>query len=278
MEFHHTCILTGNRKLAAACERFYIDNFGMGVTFADVSETADYSFYADNVNPAVSPFEIIGKSFDEREKRFLTRCGPGLDHICFMVEDIEAVVETMSGNGVEFNVPPYRYENYLIAWCRDPSGVDVELLEADIDFPEATYQSTTPKAIFHHIAVLAGNPELARVTENFYRQHIGLEPVSGNTGRTTNGIYLEDSSVIQHPWIEITGIPVFQSENTFYMQKGSGIGHLCFGVANAEHYFDFLKEKRVVLASDIIAASATKMFYLYDPAGTCVQVLEMPGI
>ena len=49
MKFHHTCNLTGNRELAAACERFYVNNFGMGVAFADVTETADYSFYADKV-------------------------------------------------------------------------------------------------------------------------------------------------------------------------------------------------------------------------------------
>jgi catechol 2,3-dioxygenase-like lactoylglutathione lyase family enzyme len=278
MNFHHTCILTGNRKLAAACERFYIDNFGVGITFADVSETADYSFYADNMNPALSPFEIIGKSFDEREKGFLDRCGPGLDHICFMVEDIEAVVETMAGRGVEFTVPPYRYENYLIAWCRDPSGVDVELLQADIEFPEAEYASMTPKALYHHIAILAGNRELALITEDFYRQHIGLEQVSGPTGHTTNGVYLEDASPIHHPWIEIMGPPQFQSEQTFFEQKGPGIDHLCFAVENAEHYFALLKEKKVVLASDIIATNDTKMFYLHDPAGTCVQVLEIPGI
>lgn len=113
MIFHHSGILTGHRELAAECERFYLDSFGMGIAYAGVTENSDYSFYADNLNPAICLFEIIGKSFDEREANFLSKYGPGLDHICFIVEDLGAVFENMSADGVKFHVTPYQYENFM---------------------------------------------------------------------------------------------------------------------------------------------------------------------
>ena len=64
MNFHHTCILTGKRELAALCERFYLENFGMGITFASIDADSDYSFYTDNTQSECSPFEIIGRAFD----------------------------------------------------------------------------------------------------------------------------------------------------------------------------------------------------------------------
>ena len=276
MKFHHTCILTGNRKLAAACERFYVDNFGMGVAFADVTDTADYSFYADNVNATIYPFEIIGQSFDEREESFLTRYGPGLDHICFKVDDIDAAVETMSSHGVKFQVPPYRYENYLIAWCRDPSGVEVELLQADIEFPEAEYESTAPKALYHHIAILSGSRELALATEDFYRKHIGLKEVfPGQSTTTQDTIYLGDSSGEPLAWLEIIATARQENEHLFLEKKGPGIEHHCFEVEDAEHYFRFLENKSVALDAEISEIGKTKTFYLRDPADVCVQVLQV---
>ena len=278
MKFHHTCILTGNRDLAAACERFYVNNFGMGVAFADVTDTADYSFYADNVNAAICPFEIIGRSFDEREEGFLARHGPGLDHICFMVDDIDVVVETMSSNGVKFHVPPYQYENYLIAWCRDPSGVEVELLQADIEFPEPEYESFAPKALYHHIAILTGSHGLARATEDFYCNHLGLKQVLfGDPSEIANGTYLEDASDGSHPRIEIIGTARNNIERSFFEKNGPGIQHHCFVVEDTNNYAMFLKDKGVALASEVVeVGSAKNMFYLSDPAGVCVQVLQMP--
>jgi catechol 2,3-dioxygenase-like lactoylglutathione lyase family enzyme len=276
MKFHHTCILTGNRELAAACERFYVDNFGMGVAFADVTDTADYSFYADNVNATICPFEIIGQSFDEREEGFLARCGPGLDHLCFLLEDIDVVVESMSSNGVKFHVPPYRYENYLIAWCRDPSGVEVELLQADIEFPEPRYEGTAPKALYHHIAILAGSRELALATEDFYRKHIGLkEAFPGHSAATLGSIYLGDAYGAPLAWIEIIATARHDNERVFLEKKGSGIEHHCFAVEDAEDYFRFLEDKGVALDSEISELGRMKTFYLRDPAGVCIQVLQM---
>jgi catechol 2,3-dioxygenase-like lactoylglutathione lyase family enzyme len=277
MIFHQTCILTGSTKLAAECERFYIDNFGMGIAYASVTENSDYSFYADNLNLAICPFEIIGKSFDEREAKFLRKYGPGLDHICFMVEDLQAVFEKMSVGGVKFHVPPYQYESFMIAWCRDPCGVEVELLQADAEFPQARYESTKPKAHYNHIAIVAGSRELARATEVFYRKHIGLKEVlSDHPSEAMDRTYLKDVSGGPHPWIEIIGTARYNNEHAFLENKGPGLEHHCFVVEDTDNYFRFLKDKGVALASEVVEIGSAKMFYLDDPAGVSVQVLQMP--
>lgn len=278
MRFHHTCILTGSRELASSCEQFYLENFGMGIAFSDVTETSDYSFYADSVNPAICPLEIIGTSFDEREKNFLRQHGPGLDHICFMVEDLQAVFKTMSGNGVKFHVPPYQYENYLIAWCSDPTGVQVELLQADIKFPQIKYESITPGALYHHIAILSGSYELVQATENFYRAHIGLQKVTNSElCRITDGIFLKDSSTEPCTWIEFIGPAHYDNEYAFLEKNGPGMEHHCFVVEDVDHYYRFLINKGVTLSSDLIEISGAGMFCLHDPAGVCVWVLQAPG-
>jgi catechol 2,3-dioxygenase-like lactoylglutathione lyase family enzyme len=276
MRFHHTCILTGDRELAAKCERFYLNNFGMGVAFSSVTETSDYSFYSDNLNPKVCPFEIIGKSFDEREEDFLRRYGPGLDHISFIVEDLNTVYETMSGNGVIFHVPPYQYEDYLIAWCRDPCGVEVELLQAQIEFPEATYEGMAPKALYHHVGILCGSRNLASATEEFYRRHIGLKGAhKKNSGNSPEGIYLKDTPLSAGKRIQITEGARHEHERVFLENKGPGIAQHGFGVENVDEYAGFLLEKGVTLESEIIETGNTRMFFLRDPAGVCVQVLEL---
>lgn len=277
MLFHHTCILTGRRELSAECERFYLDNFGMGIAYASVTENSDYSFYADNLNPSFCPFEIIGRIFDEREENFIKQYGPGLDHICFIVEDIHTVFKNMSDKGVKFHVPPYQYENFMIAWCRDPSGVEVELLQADIDFPQARYENSAPKAHYHHIAIVAGSPELARATEIFYRKHIGLQNVmSGEPAEDTERIYLKDASDGPHPWIEIIGATRYDNERAFFEKSGSGLEHHCFAVEDADLYFKLLEDKGVTLDSKVVESGSSRMFYLRDPVGVCVQVLQIP--
>src|SRR5215210_2316610 len=41
-------------------------------------------------------------SEDNTVKRFLERRGPGLHHICFQVDDVDAAIRQLKGRGVEF--------------------------------------------------------------------------------------------------------------------------------------------------------------------------------
>lgn len=57
----------------------------------------------------------------------------GIRHITFRVDDVEAVYEKLRAAGVDFTVPPRKAVNTelirKVAFCKDPDGIIVELLE-----------------------------------------------------------------------------------------------------------------------------------------------------
>ena len=58
-------------------------------------------------------------------------CDIGCSHIAFTVDDIDKEYRRLSDKGVRFNSPPLvssdRYGK--VAFCRDPDGVFIELVE-----------------------------------------------------------------------------------------------------------------------------------------------------
>jgi glyoxylase I family protein len=115
----------------AEMERFYISHFGMKNVF-DYQRlfilVADPVFVADETREAVT-LEIMGPEWEgEREQTFLAEHGPGLDHICFVVDDVDIAYEDLTAKGVEFHIPPEDSGTNRLAFFKDPNGVDVELM------------------------------------------------------------------------------------------------------------------------------------------------------
>jgi catechol 2,3-dioxygenase-like lactoylglutathione lyase family enzyme len=55
---------------------------------------------------------------------------PGLRHLAFLVEDIDAVVEGLKARGTELMGELVRYENsYRLCYIRGPEGIIIELAE-----------------------------------------------------------------------------------------------------------------------------------------------------
>jgi catechol 2,3-dioxygenase-like lactoylglutathione lyase family enzyme len=54
---------------------------------------------------------------------------PGLRHVAFVVEDIEAVVARLRARGAELVGGLERYEPYRLCYVRGPEGIIVELAE-----------------------------------------------------------------------------------------------------------------------------------------------------
>jgi catechol 2,3-dioxygenase-like lactoylglutathione lyase family enzyme len=56
--------------------------------------------------------------------------GVGAAHVCVQVDDIDAAVAELQGEGVEFLSEPIYHESGIRwAYCRDPDGITAELLE-----------------------------------------------------------------------------------------------------------------------------------------------------
>jgi len=274
--FHHASLLAGSRDLADACVRFYRENFGMSVAYSGVSETNDFVLLSDNVNPALTPFEIIGRTAEDREDAFLESHGPGLDHLCFAVTDLRGAYRNLAAAGVPFHVPPYEFQGSWIAWCKDPAGTEIELLQIDVDIPAPAVETMAPRAQYNHVAIATASREEAQATEDFYCQHMGMtELLRGGPSEDMDWVYLQDASGGNPLWLEIIRA-IFEEERAFVAEHGSGLEHHCFVVDDAVAFHAWLRGRGVALESNVFDFVGAKMFFVRDPAGTRIQVLQMP--
>lgn len=277
--FHHMSLLAANRDLMRACEHFYVDTFGMHVAVAagDTPETS-FSFLADDAPSGIAPLEIIGDIFEERETTFMERHGPGIDHICFLVDDLEASFRSLQKQGVQFHVQPYDFIGSRIAWCKDPAGVEVELLEREIP---RDLQRPLPETIgaigqFNHVGILTGSRELAEKTESFYRDRFRMRVIHrGDPSRPEmDWVYLEDGTGENPFWLEVVGPALWDEEQEFLKKHGPGMDHVCFVVKDLDAAYRRVKGRGVKIHTEPLDYNGSRMFYVRDPVGAMVQVVE----
>jgi catechol 2,3-dioxygenase-like lactoylglutathione lyase family enzyme len=283
LQFHHMSLLGGTSELARRIEKFYMDNLGMRLAMPSAgTPEADFSFLADSNDPAGLPFEVIGVMIEDREEKFMARHGPGLDHICFAMESLEEfekVHRSLRAAGIKFEVEPYDYLGSTITWCKDPAGVDIELLARTGERPPATKVSPPagPGAHFNHVGILTGSRELAGATEDFYRKHFGMKvQLRGDpTNPELDWVYLVDGTQRPSLWLEVTGPSLFDHEHEFLEKHGPGLDHVCFEVKNASEYKAWLKRRGVPIRFEPEEYMGITMFYVQDPAGVSIQVKEV---
>jgi len=75
------------------------------------------------------PLELIAEpGLWELETGFLTRRGPGLQWVCFTTEDVHSAHARLSQRQVPCTLTPTDYKDTMIAFYRDPNGIDIEIL------------------------------------------------------------------------------------------------------------------------------------------------------
>jgi hypothetical protein len=79
--------------------------------------------FLDNGSAGVELFQPRATIDDKREPG-----APGFRHVCFESDDVQADYERLR-DSVEFTREPFRHEDVLVAFCLDPDGVEVELLQ-----------------------------------------------------------------------------------------------------------------------------------------------------
>ncbi|MDQ3516047.1 MAG: methylmalonyl-CoA epimerase [Gemmatimonadota bacterium] len=110
---------------------FYRDVLGLDtVPVSDSDGARIVALDADG--PLVELLESAGA--DSPIGRFVTRRGPGIHHICFAVDDLEAVMAKCRASGVELvdQVPRIGAEGKRIAFLhpRSTGGILIELTES----------------------------------------------------------------------------------------------------------------------------------------------------
>ncbi len=83
-----------------AASRFYSENFGVEPTAPEVVEGE--GMIAAMFKVGESMIELMQPTRpDSPVGRFLERSGEGFHHVAYQVEDLEAILEKLRGNGVE---------------------------------------------------------------------------------------------------------------------------------------------------------------------------------
>jgi catechol 2,3-dioxygenase-like lactoylglutathione lyase family enzyme len=279
-EFHHVSLLTGQRELARQCEKYYCDMLGLRVVKpASESAMEDFAFLTDQSLVGRAPLEIIGDIYEERERVFLEKHGPGLDHICFTTDDLDLAYESLSAAGVDFHIPPYTFQNVRLAWCRDPIGTEVEISQY-VHKVAPKLEGPQPHPVngrISHVGILIDGAELARETEKFYTDHFGVrEIMRGDPNQEgMNWVYLEDASGSNPFWLEVVGDVFFDEEKAFLEKHGPSMDHLCFLIDDSQAAYSWLKEQEVKIEIEPLDYGNLRMFYVRDPAGVMIQLIQM---
>lgn len=153
---HHVAMATTDLE---AIQRFYCDVFGMSVVAS--GEWDDVPAYDEMVgleqssarfallagaNVALELFQYFNPAPEPAElDRPVNR--PGITHLGFAVEDIDAEYDRLSRAGVRFHAPPTGSAGdppIRAAYGRDPEGNVFELLEFRGDTP-FNYTPTSPR-------------------------------------------------------------------------------------------------------------------------------------
>jgi len=125
---HHVSIVTDDML---SLEQFYQEVLGLQ-TILDLKKKG-IVFMADPASISAKgrdtpSIEIIAPpGFWEREREFLERCGSGIDHLSFLVLDVDSAYEELRGKGALFHVTPNDFGSTRLAFFKDSDGLDIEI-------------------------------------------------------------------------------------------------------------------------------------------------------
>ena len=135
----HTGIVVSDMERSL---RFYRDRLGMEV-WADFRDDSDYVQAVTDV-PGANVRMVKLKAADGVSIELLQylshpsdvpepgkACDVGCNHVALQVDDLRALYEKLSSEGIHFNAPPRVSPDggAKVTYCRDPEGVIIELVE-----------------------------------------------------------------------------------------------------------------------------------------------------
>jgi catechol 2,3-dioxygenase-like lactoylglutathione lyase family enzyme len=126
----HLCITSDD---LADLEYFYVHILNL----TKVGELPDEGiiFLADSESvPSKDRYGVLLELFGpsghwSQDCTFLEEHGPGLQYLCFAVDDVDAAFSHLSKKGVEYSLEPTDYLGNRIAFFKDPNGIDIEILQ-----------------------------------------------------------------------------------------------------------------------------------------------------
>jgi catechol 2,3-dioxygenase-like lactoylglutathione lyase family enzyme len=276
-ELHHVDILTSDVDASVA---FYEEKLGMQLTGRFYQEgLLDVAFLHDGPASTQFSIELSGPPMHAWMQEIYKKHGPSMDHLAFIVEDMDAWYEKLKGRGVEILMPPqgslFAEEMYFV----DPGGIVVELLA----FPDNAFKPKMPNrspsaggmdCYLNHFSLLCHDPD---GSENFYRDVFDMETVFDR--RSDGYVLVADPVFLSHKEREAATLEImgpkahWDREQTFLAEHGPGLDHICFVVDDVEKAYEDLNSKGVDFFGEPEGTNGNCLAWFYDPNGVQIELM-----
>jgi len=259
---------------------FYQDKLGMVLAARFYQEGLfDIAFLRDGSASANFAIELVGPPFVGWMDQVYQVHGPIMDHLSFIVDDIDAWYDKLNTMDIEFVQKPEHYLGVREMYFRDPAGVIIEMMALDdpASMPEIISGSLDNKDLvyrLHHISIVCND---ILPVEQFYVEKLGLRTV--HESRDDGYVFLVDPLVLGNgtatsPLIEIMGPPGIEPREAAFLAKyGPGIDHLCFTVEDVDAAFEALSNQGIKFDLEPMEYAGNKIAYFKDPNGIDIELM-----
>lgn len=116
--------------------KFYQDTLGFSKIF-EISNPETGAPWIVYVQICAGQFLEL---FYDGKPRTTNDADTGFTHLCFSVDDVEAVAKHITDMGYALEIPPCMgCDHNKQAWIRDPNGVRIELMQVSPESPHAAF-------------------------------------------------------------------------------------------------------------------------------------------
>jgi len=280
LSLNHVGILTQDLEGSIA---FYREKLGMKVAARFFQEGAlDIALLRDGLASTRFSIEFIGPPFTGWRADLFAKLGPTLDHVAFLVDDVDAWHGELRRQGVKFLETPQSFLTDRRMSFQDPSGIVVEMMthldsaDASLPAPEAVTGQGNEYRL-DHVSMVGWDLD---VEERFYVVSLGLTKLFER--RKNGGGYiflayplhrLDEGRYAAN--LEVMGPPLWEREEIFLAERGPGVDHVCFVVDDVDAAHEQLASDGVPFTYEPVDFGANRIAYFKDPNGVDLE-LELP--
>jgi catechol 2,3-dioxygenase-like lactoylglutathione lyase family enzyme len=223
--------------------------------------------------------ELIGKPYIDYEEEHIAKHGYSINHISFLVEDVDAAFEELKAQGVKVAWEPQQVLSMRQCGFFDEDGLLFEVFSYMSPIPLASPDLSKPLGptdiYLHHISILT--PELRR-SQKFYEEKLGFKTVFEYTEDDGGFIFLIDSTYnhkTNNFMLEIIGPPNLEPrEEKMLAKRGACYDHFCYTAVDVNGAWKAALERGAKNLADPVHEYGMEIAWVYDQDGNDVEIMN----
>ena len=222
---------------------------------------------------------LIGPPFSSWMEMFISRHGPMLAFLGFVVDDVDAWYQLLQTEQIELLTPIKELEERRYFYLHDPAGIILKMIQhapSSSTLPEpVTSNTATSKFKLSHTNITC--PEI-NALEDFYVNVLGMKNVLDR--REEGMIFLADQEALSDDDhdvfpLEIFGPPgLWEPDLDFLEKHGAGLQYLGFAVDDVDKAYQDLRSKGVDFHLQPTDFGENRVAFFKDPNGIDIEILR----